>query len=105
MVSGLARDEVAARDADDPLAPFRDRFLLPEGLIYLDGNSLGPVPKATVTAVARTVEVEWGHDLIAGWTKHGWIDLQLRVGDAIGRLIGARPGEVVVADSTSVNLF
>ncbi|HET6521106.1 MAG TPA: kynureninase [Geminicoccaceae bacterium] len=104
-MSGLTRDEVAARDADDPLAPFRDRFLLPDGLIYLDGNSLGPVPKATVAAVARTVEVEWGRDLIAAWNKHGWIDLQLRVGEAIGRLIGAQPGEVVVADSTSVNLF
>ena len=101
----LTREEVAARDAGDPLAPFRDRFVLPEGLIYLDGNSLGPVPRATVEAVARTVEIEWGRDLIAGWTKHGWIDLQLRVGAAIAGLIGARPGEVVVADSTSVNLF
>jgi kynureninase len=95
----------AALDEADPLAPFRDRFDLPDGVIYLDGNSLGALPKATAARVIRVVEEEWGGDLIRSWTRHGWIDLPLRLGDKIARLIGAAPGEVAVADSTSVNLF
>lgn len=86
-------------------ARFRDRFLLPEGIVYLDGNSLGPLPKATPARVAEVIEGEWGRDLVTSWNKHGWIDLPRRVGDKIARLIGAAPGEVMVADSTSVNLF
>jgi kynureninase len=86
-------------------ARFRDRFLLPEGVVYLDGNSLGALPKATPARVAEVVEAEWGRDLITSWNRHGWIDLPRRVGDKIARLIGASPGEVMVADSTSVNLF
>jgi kynureninase len=86
-------------------APFRDRFLLPEDVIYLDGNSLGALPKATPARVAQVVEAEWGQDLITSWNKHGWIDLPRRVGDKIARLVGAAPGEVMVADSTSINLF
>jgi kynureninase len=92
-------------DAADALAPFRDRFILPEGIIYLDGNSLGPVPKATPVRVAEVLAHEWGESLIRAWTEHGWIDLPLRVGEKIGHLIGAAPGSTVVADSTSVNLF
>ena len=74
-------------------------------MIYLDGNSLGPLPKATKARVAEVLEREWGQSLIRSWTEHGWIDLQFRIGEKIGQLIGAAPGTTVVADSTSVNLF
>jgi kynureninase len=79
--------------------------VLPDDVIYLDGNSLGPLPKATKTRVLEVLEREWGQSLIRSWTDHGWIDLQFRVGEKIGRLIGAPAGTTVVADSTSVNLF
>ncbi|HUQ13155.1 MAG TPA: kynureninase [Novosphingobium sp.] len=92
-------------DAVDPLARFRERFILPEGVIYLDGNSLGPLPRATVDAVARTVTNEWGEGLIGSWTGAGWVEAPGRIGDKIARLIGAEPGEVVACDSTSVNAF
>jgi kynureninase len=99
------RQDAAALDRDDELAAFRERFVLPDGVIYLDGNSLGPLPKATKARVAEVLEREWGHSLIRGWTEHGWIDLQFRIGEKIGELIGAAAGTTVVADSTSVNLF
>ncbi len=99
------RQDAAALDRDDELAAFRERFVLPDGVIYLDGNSLGPLPKATKARVAEVLEREWGHSLIRGWTEHGWIDLQFRIGEKIGQLIGAAAGTTVVADSTSVNLF
>lgn len=119
----------------DSLAHFRSQFQLPEHTCYLDGNSLGALPKATLPhlceVIARlsqelipsnssfswigqpwctflawqVVEVEWGRDLISSWNKHDWWDAQQRIGDKIGRIIGAAPGEVLVADSTSVNLF
>ena len=97
----------AVRDADarDPLAGFRSRFRLPDGMIYLDGNSLGALPVATPQRMAAAVEREWGSDLIASWNVHDWIGASRRVGDKIARLVGASAGEVVVADSTSVNLF
>lgn len=101
----LTRADLEALDAQDPLAPFRDRFDLPAGVIYLDGNSLGALPRATVERVQNLVTREWGQDLIRSWNVHGWIDLPRRVGDKIARLIGAEPGEVVVTDSTSINLF
>jgi kynureninase len=101
----ITRDALAALDATDALAPFRDRFILPDGVIYLDGNSLGPVPKATPGRIADVVAHEWGNALIRAWTDHGWILSPARVGEKIGRLIGAAPGSTVVADSTSVNLF
>ena len=97
--------DARALDAADPLAAFRDRFALPEGVIYLDGNSLGPLPLAAREAVARTVDVEWGAGLIRSWNDAGWIAAPRRVGGKIARLIGAEADEVVVADSTSVNLF
>jgi kynureninase len=100
-----SRDDAVALDRSDALAAFRERFVLPDGVIYLDGNSLGPLPKATKLRVAEVLEREWGHSLIRSWTDHGWIELQLRIGEKIGRLIGAEPGTTVVADSTSVNLF
>ena len=101
----LTRAELAALDRADELAAFRDRFVLPDGVIYLDGNSLGPLPAATPVRVAEVLAREWGHSLIRAWIAHGWIDLPLRVGAKIGRLIGAAPDSTVVADSTSVNLF
>jgi kynureninase len=101
----MTRDEALALDRADKLAAFRDRFALPTDIVYLDGNSLGALPKATPARLAAVIESEWGDGLIRSWNRHGWIDLPRRVGDKIGRLIGARPGEVMVADSTSINLF
>jgi kynureninase len=101
----LTREECRALDAADPLAEKRHEFVVPAGVIYLDGNSLGALPQATPARVAAVMEHEWGGDLITSWNKHGWIDLPRRVGDKIAGLIGAAPGEVVVADSTSINLF
>src|SRR5579863_6796475 len=103
--SELTRDEAAVLDRADELAPFRDRFVLPDGVIYLDGNSLGPLPKAAPARIEQVLQREWGQSLIRSWTDHGWIDLQFRIGDKIARLIGAQAGTTVVADSTSVNLF
>jgi kynureninase len=99
------RDDATALDREDALAAFRERFVLPDGVIYLDGNSLGPLPKATRSRVTEVMEREWGRSLIRSWTEHGWIDLQFRIGEKFGRLIGAAAGTTVVADSTSVNLF
>ncbi len=101
----LTRPDLERLDRDDPLAPFRGRFALPPGVIYLDGNSLGPLPRATAGRVAALVTREWGEGLIRSWNDAGWIDLAARVADGIARLVGAPPGSVAVADSTSVNLF
>ncbi len=94
-----------ALDAQDPLRPLRDQFDLPNGVIYLDGNSLGALPNTTAARVAEVVTQEWGQGLIRSWNTAGWIDQPQRVGDKIARLIGAGPGEVIAADSTSINLF
>ena len=104
-MQALDRAACAARDAADPLAPLREQFELPAGVNYLDGNSLGVLPRATAARVQAVVTQEWGQGLIRSWNSAGWIDLPRRVGDKIGRLVGAAPGELVVADSTSVNLF
>ncbi|MBA4177852.1 MAG: kynureninase [Leptothrix sp. (in: Bacteria)] len=101
----MTRDDALALDAADPLAPLRDLFELPPGVIYLDGNSLGACPKATAARVQQVVAQEWGQGLIRSWNDAGWMGLPQRVGDKIARLVGAGPGELVVADSTSVNLF
>ena len=101
----LTRAACAALDAADPLAAWRERFVLPEGVIYLDGNSLGPLPKATEALIQDVVRRQWGQDLITSWNRHGWVDLPQRLGAKIARLIGAKAHEVIVADSTSVNLF
>jgi kynureninase len=101
----LTRDEARARDAGDPLRFCRDRFVLPEGLVYLDGNSLGALPKATIANQREMVEEQWGEELIRSWNTRGWIEAPQRIGAKIARLIGAKPHEVIVADSTSVNLF
>lgn len=92
-------------DAADPLASWRDRFECPEGIIYLDSNSLGALPRATGTRLAQVVQDEWGTGLIRSWNAAHWIDAPARIGDKLARLVGAEPGEVIVADSTSVNLF
>jgi len=104
-----SRDDCAARDAGDPLAPLRDLFAIEhidqQGLVYLDGNSLGVLPKAAIARVREVVEQEWGVGLIRSWNEAGWIDLAQRIGDRIATLIGARPGEIAIGDSTSVNVF
>jgi len=92
-------------DLQDPLRALREQFELPQGVIYLDGNSLGVLPRATPSRVAQAVTQEWGQDLIKSWNSAGWFNLPQRVGDKIARLIGAQPGEVVAADSTSINLY
>ena len=101
----MTRDDCRALDARDPLRALREQFALPEGVIYLDGNSLGVLPLATAARVQQVVHDEWGRDLIRSWNSAGWITLPQRVGDKIARLVGAKPGELVAADSTSVNLF
>ena len=101
----VTRDQVRALDGADPLQPLRDRFVIPEGLIYLDGNSLGMLPKAAVARQRAIVEGEWGTDLIRSWNTHQWIDAPQRIGARIAPLIGAKPHEVIVADSVTVNLF
>ncbi len=101
----LSRAEARGRDEVDPLRDFRARFQLPPGVIYLDGNSLGPLPCATPARLAEVVGSEWGDGLIRSWNTAGWIEAPARIGGRIAGLIGARPNEVTVADSTSVNLF
>jgi kynureninase len=101
----ITLDAVRALGAADPLRAFRDRFHLPEGVVYLDGNSLGAMPKAAAGRVRETVEAEWADELIRSWNSRGWIEAPQRVGAKIAALIGARPNEVIVADSTSVNLY
>jgi kynureninase len=101
----VSEDKVRALDRADPLARYREAFELPEGIIYLDGNSLGPLTKTAKARVAETVRTQWGEGLIRSWNTHDWIDLPAQVGAKIAPLIGARPGTVTVADSTSINLF
>lgn len=101
----MTREDALALDAADPLAGYRQRFDLPERVIYLDGNSLGALPRSVAGRMADAVSHQWGESLIRGWNDHGWIDAPARVGAKIARLIGADAGEVIAADSTSVNLF
>ncbi|QLC24615.1 kynureninase [Parasphingopyxis algicola] len=98
-------EDARALDAADPLAGLRDEFSLPEGIIYLDGNSLGALPRATISAQRDAVERQWGADLIRSWNSNDWIGAPQRIGAKIATLIGARPHEVIVTDSVSVNLF
>jgi kynureninase len=101
----MTRDAAATRDRDDPLRDLRDRFELPDDLIYLDGNSLGPLPVGVRERVAAVVQQEWGKDLIASWNTHDWIGLPSRVGAKVARLVGAPADCVTAGDSTSVQLF
>ena len=101
----MTRAEAEALDHTDKLAHKAHEFSLPSNIIYLDGNSLGVLPKLAVARVQHAVEIEWGRDLITSWNKHGWFELPRKAGNKIARLIGAAPDSVVVADSISVNLF
>jgi kynureninase len=98
-------DEARQLDAADPLAFARERFRLPEGVIYLDGNSLGALPVAAPAALVDTAERQWGEDLIASWNKHDWIDWPTRIAAKLAPIVGAKPSELLIADSTSVCLF
>ena len=100
----MTLDEAQKLDVADPLAFARDRFRLPEGVIYLDGNSLGAMTVATPAALA-TAQSQWSDDLIASWNKHGWIDWPTRIGAKLAPIVGAKPNELLIADSTSVCLF
>jgi kynureninase len=99
------RSDALTLDAGDPLAGHRGHFVLPDGIVYLDGNSLGALPAALPARLDAVIHEQWGRDLIRSWNRHDWIDLPVRVGEAAAALIGAGPGQVVAADSTSVNLF
>ena len=101
----MSLEDAQQLDTADPLAFARDRFSLPDGLTYLDGNSLGALPKTTESRVAEVVRDQWGEDLIAGWTKHDWIDWPARIAGKLGPIVGAQPDELLIADSTSVCLF
>ena len=99
------QQDCIALDAQDPLRELRHQFTLPDGLIYLDGNSLGVLPKTAAARVAQAVTEEWGQGLIRSWNSAGWFDMPQRLGNKIAQLIGAGPGEVVATDSTSINLY
>ncbi len=100
-----SREDCARLDAADPLAAHRAAFVLPESVIYLDGNSLGALPAATTRRLREVIEHEWGQELIGSWNAAGWVEAPRRVGAKIARLVGAHEDEVICADSTSVNLF
>jgi kynureninase len=101
----MTRDDARALDAADPLREMRERFVLPEGVIYLDGNSLGALPKATSPHLLDVIERQWGEDLITSWNRHGWIDWPQRIAARLAPIVGAKPSELLIADSTSVCLF
>jgi kynureninase len=105
MILPATREEALALDAADPIGRYRDGFLLPGDLIYLEGNSLGPPSWRALERVEEVLRGEWGGELIRGWTSRGWIDLPARVATAIAPLVGAVADEVMVADSISVNLY
>ena len=101
----ISAQDCTALDAQDPLAPLRGHFSLPQGVIYLDGNSLGVLPQAAAARVADVVTREWGTDLIQSWNTNRWFDLPQRLGNQLAPLIGAGQDEVVCTDSTSINLY
>ena len=105
MTTELTRESLAQLDAADPLVAFGDRFNLPEGVIYLDGNSLGALPKGAAERAAQVVSEEWGQGLIRSWNTAGWFEMPLKLGDKLGRLLGANPSETAITDTTTLNLF
>jgi kynureninase len=96
---------IEAMDNADPLRGFRNRFILPEGVIYLDGNSLGAASPAVFEELRKAATEEWAQGLIRSWNTAGWFDLPLQLGDRIGRLVGAAAGQTVVTDTTSINIY
>jgi kynureninase len=96
---------VEAMDATDPLRAMRDRFILPEGMIYLDGNSLGAASHAVFSELQQAATQEWAQDLIRAWNTAGWFEMPIELGDQLGRLIGAAAGQTVVCDTTSTNIY
>lgn len=105
MTGPTSRTACVELDATDPLAPLREEFVLPEGVIYLDGNSLGPLPRSAREQVRQMVDDEWGQGLIRSWNDAGWFDKPTMLGEQVAPLIGAESGSVLVCDSTSINLF
>ncbi len=103
-MSRLSIEQLEKLDLEDPLRKKRAEFLIPEGLIYLDGNSLGVLPRAVKKRLVSTVETEWGNSLIRAWNTHQWMELPSKVGDKIGLLIGAEKGAVIATDTTSLNV-
>jgi len=100
-----SREACVAADRQDPLAAFKERFDLPKDVLYLDGNSLGVLPRTAASRAAHVIQQEWGNELIRSWNSAGWFELPARLGDKLARLIGAGAGEVVVTDTTSLNIF
>ena len=105
MMTALTREYFLNLDRSDPLASFRKEFYIPKGMIYMDGNSLGVMPKAASKRVRKVTDREWGHDLIKSWNMAEWFNAPHRIGDKIARIIGAEKGEVAATESTSINIF
>ncbi|MGU3575350.1 kynureninase [Brucellaceae bacterium C25G] len=105
MSKDITLETIRQLDAADHLRKFRERFVIPENMVYLDGNSLGPAPKTALTAIKRAAHVEWAEDLIRSWNSAGWFELPLKLGDKVGALTGAANGQIAVCDSTSINIF
>ncbi|HEX7199986.1 MAG TPA: kynureninase, partial [Dongiaceae bacterium] len=101
----LSLADARAWDAADPLRPLRDRFERPDGVTYLDGNSLGAAPRVVGPRLQRAIAEEWAGGLVRSWNAADWIGAPARIGGKLAPLIGAKPGEVIACDSTSVNLF
>jgi kynureninase len=101
----ITRDDCLMLDEADPLKDYRQHFVLPADTIYLDGNSLGPMPHGVQAAVALHMDIAWGKDLITSWNKHKWFEMPQSIGDKISRLIGGGAGNTIVADTISVNMF
>ncbi len=104
-MSQLTRTQFETLDQNDSLAPMRDEFSLQEGLIYLDGNSLGVLPKATAAHVSEVIQQQWGVDLIRSWNCNQWMQKPTELGDKIGQLVGADAGQMLACDTTSINIF
>jgi kynureninase len=104
-MNALTREDLQKLDREDQLAFFREEFYIPPDVIYMDGNSLGAMPKAVAGRVSEVTEQEWGNDLIKSWNTADWFNAPQRIGDKIAKIIGADVGEVVATDSTSINLF
>ena len=101
----LARQYFEQLDKHDQLAPMREKFCLEKGLIYLDGNSLGVLPKATASHISQVITQQWGEGLIRSWNTHQWMQKPTELGDKVAQLVGSKKGQVLVFDTTSINIF